>query len=108
MEGSKTIKIEKVGMLEEKEKVGLGKEKKLPKSILKKTSKKISNLYFDSVYSLAIKSGALGGKLLGAGGGGFFLFICNNSSSLEVLEKKGLRRVKFKFDFEGTKVLFGD
>jgi hypothetical protein len=42
MEGSKTIKIEKVGMLEEKEKVGLGKEKKLPKSILKKTSKKIN------------------------------------------------------------------
>jgi D-glycero-alpha-D-manno-heptose-7-phosphate kinase len=54
---------------------------------------------------MAIDHGALSGKLIGAGGGGFFLFICNNNSSLEVLEKKGLRRVKFKFDFEGSKIL---
>jgi len=40
-------------------------------------SNKTSNTDIDNIYSLAINNGALGGKLLGAGGGGFFLFYCN-------------------------------
>ena len=40
----------------------------------KELSKKISTEIFDEIYTLAIKNGALGGKILGAGGGGFFLF----------------------------------
>jgi D-glycero-alpha-D-manno-heptose-7-phosphate kinase len=73
--------------------------------IKKKRSTNISNKRINYLYDMAIDHGALSGKLIGAGGGGFFLFICNNNSSLEVLEKKGLRRVKFKFDFEGSKIL---
>ena len=73
--------------------------------IKKKRSTNISNKRINYLYDMAIDHGALSGKLIGAGGGGFFLFICNSNSSLEVLEKKGLRRVKFKFDFEGSKIL---
>jgi D-glycero-alpha-D-manno-heptose-7-phosphate kinase len=73
--------------------------------IKKKRSSNISNKRINYLYDMALDHGALSGKLIGAGGGGFLLFICNNKSSLEVLEKKGLKRVKFEFDFEGTKIL---
>ena len=54
---------------------------------------------------MAFANGALSGKLIGAGGGGILLLRCKDQSSLGVLEKKGLKRVKIKFDFEGTKIL---
>lgn len=55
--------------------------------IKKNFSKLITNHDFDKIYNLALKNGALGGKLLGAGGGGFFLFIVENSNKLYFKKK---------------------
>lgn len=61
----------------------------------------------DKWYITARKNGALGGKIMGAGGGGFFAFYCEEKKDklISVLEKEGLEYVKFHFDFEGTKLL---
>jgi D-glycero-alpha-D-manno-heptose-7-phosphate kinase len=72
----------------------------------KKTSKKISNLYFDSIYSTAIKAGASGGKLLGAGGGGFFLFIAEPHLHQEIKNKLNpLKHINFDFTNNGSQIL---
>jgi D-glycero-alpha-D-manno-heptose-7-phosphate kinase len=72
----------------------------------KKTSKKVSNSYFDSVYSLAIKSGALGGKLLGAGGGGFFLFYADTALHDNIIKKLYmLKPLNFDFIDRGSEAL---
>ncbi len=62
----------------------------------------------DRLYSLAKKSGALGGKLVGAGGGGFLMLYCEEGRSQlrSVLAKEGLVEMKFRFDFEGSKVIY--
>lgn len=73
----------------------------------KKLAKGVSNPEFDSIYELAKKNGALGGKISGAGGGGFFTFYCeeDHDKLRTVMLSQGLRELKFDFDFEGTKVL---
>ena len=74
----------------------------------KRRSAKISDLRIDRWYDLARDNGALGGKLIGAGGGGFFLFYCPTSRKKqlrEVMAREGLREMAFDFDFEGAKVL---
>lgn len=71
----------------------------------KKRSSNITNKRIDYLYDMALDHGAISGKLIGAGGGGFLLFLCKDKSSLNILEKKGLSRVEFKFDFEGSKIL---
>jgi len=72
----------------------------------KKRSKMMTNPKIDEWYELALKNGALGGKLIGAGGGGFLMFYADNSASLrQAMNKAGLEEVRFKFDFEGTKVV---
>lgn len=76
--------------------------------IKKERSRKISAPFIDDCYQLALKSGALGGKLIGAGGGGFFMFYCHNSDRpklAEAMKGIGLRPVRFHFDFEGAKIL---
>jgi D-glycero-alpha-D-manno-heptose-7-phosphate kinase len=67
----------------------------------------ISNNFIDDAYKIAMQNGALGGKLVGAGGGGFLMFYASDREKLrnEML-KIGLREVRFRFDFEGTKVIF--
>jgi D-glycero-alpha-D-manno-heptose-7-phosphate kinase len=66
----------------------------------------ISNAFIDDVYDSAMKSGAIGGKLVGAGGGGFLLFYAKDKDKLRnTMQKKGLEEVRFQFDFEGTKVI---
>jgi D-glycero-alpha-D-manno-heptose-7-phosphate kinase len=66
----------------------------------------ISNPKIDEWYKLARASGALGGKLIGAGGGGFLMFYASDKSRLRhALTGAGLREVRFRFDFEGTKVV---
>lgn len=66
----------------------------------------MTNSEIDNIYYGALNSGALGGKLVGAGGGGFLLFIVNDKKRLrEYMNAKGLQEVRFNFDFEGTKVL---
>jgi D-glycero-alpha-D-manno-heptose-7-phosphate kinase len=53
-----------------------------------------------------MKNGAIGGKLIGAGGGGFLVFYCENKKSLcRAMRQAGLPEVRFRFDFEGTKVI---
>ncbi len=75
--------------------------------ILKRTlSKTISNSVFDDIYDLAKKSGAIGGKILGAGGGGFFLFYCPPRYQEKLrLNLKDLKEVSFKFDKYGSKII---
>jgi D-glycero-alpha-D-manno-heptose-7-phosphate kinase len=73
----------------------------------KKRSQGMSNPQIDEWYELGRKSGALGGKLVGAGGGGFLMFYAEDHRRLRAaMAGAGLDEVRFRFDFEGTKVLF--
>ncbi len=66
----------------------------------------MSNPDIDRWYKLAMENGALGGKLIGAGGGGFLMFYADDKTKLRhALTQGGLREVRFRFDFEGTKVV---
>jgi D-glycero-alpha-D-manno-heptose-7-phosphate kinase len=72
----------------------------------RKRSSGISNPKIDEWYELARANGALGGKLIGAGGGGFLMFYAESKSKLRhALGIAGLKEVRFRFDFEGTKVI---
>ncbi|QWD12606.1 galactokinase [Polynucleobacter paneuropaeus] len=72
----------------------------------KRRSGGMSNLQIDEWYQLGIKNGAVGGKVVGAGGGGFLLFMANDRSKLRAaMVAAGLEEVRFKFDFEGTKIV---
>jgi D-glycero-alpha-D-manno-heptose-7-phosphate kinase len=72
----------------------------------KQRSGAMSNGDIDRWYNLAMENGALGGKLIGAGGGGFLMFYAEEKTRLrEVMAECGLREVRFRFDFEGTKVV---
>ena len=72
----------------------------------KRRSGGMSNPQIDEWYELALANGAVGGKLVGAGGGGFLLFYCEDHRRLRaVMARAGLEEVRFRFDFEGTKVL---
>lgn len=72
----------------------------------KKRSGQISNPKIDKWYNLAIKNGAVGGKLVGAGGGGFLMFYAEDKVRLRhAMLQAGLEEVRFRFDFEGTKVI---
>ena len=54
----------------------------------------------------ALKNGAIGGKLIGAGGGGFLMFYADDKTALRhAMRGLGLTEVRFRFDFEGTKVI---
>ena len=71
------------------------------------TGSKVSNGSIDELYDMAIKAGALGGKLLGAGGGGFLLFYCEKEKQENL--KKALDRlmvVPFNFEKDGAQVLY--
>jgi D-glycero-alpha-D-manno-heptose-7-phosphate kinase len=74
----------------------------------KKRSSAISSPIIDECYETAMKNGALGGKLIGAGGGGFLMFYCKNGEKHKVIEsiqKMGLKWERFHFDFDGAKIL---
>jgi len=72
----------------------------------KKRAASMSNEQINEWYDLAMKNGAIGGKLIGAGGGGFLMFYTRDKMKLRhVLLQRGLQEVRFKFDFEGTKVI---
>ena len=74
----------------------------------KRRSSGMSNPRIDEWYELGRKNGAIGGKLVGAGGGGFLLFYSEDHRRLRAaMSHAGLEEVRFRFDFEGTKVLFG-
>jgi len=72
----------------------------------KRRSEGMSNLKIDEWYELGIKNGAVGGKLVGAGGGGFLMFYASDRNKLRhAMKGAGLDEVRFGFDFEGTKVI---
>ena len=72
-------------------------------------SSQISSDRIDHLYELGRRNGALGGKILGAGGGGFMLFCCQNLDYRfrirEAMKKEGLTELFFHFDMEGAKVV---
>jgi D-glycero-alpha-D-manno-heptose-7-phosphate kinase len=62
--------------------------------------------FIDVAYAQAIQAGAVGGKLVGAGGGGFLMFYADDKEMLRSkMSALGLEEVRFQFDFEGTKVI---
>jgi D-glycero-alpha-D-manno-heptose-7-phosphate kinase len=66
----------------------------------------MSNPQIDAWYNLGLENGALGGKLVGAGGGGFLMFYATDRNKLRrAMSEAGLEEVRFRFDFEGTKTL---
>jgi D-glycero-alpha-D-manno-heptose-7-phosphate kinase len=72
----------------------------------KERSGGMSNPKINEWYDTAMNHGALGGKLIGAGGGGFLMFYSEDKARLRhVMRECGLKEVRFKFDFEGTKIL---
>ena len=74
----------------------------------KHISNKMSNPEIDFWYDHALKNGALGGKIMGAGGGGFLIFCCKEGQRKNLriaMESIGLSYMDFNFDFEGAKVL---
>jgi len=66
----------------------------------------MSNAHINEWYDHAMANGAIGGKLIGAGGGGFLMFYAADKQKLRhAMREKGLKEVRFRFDFEGTKVV---
>lgn len=67
----------------------------------------ISNGLVDDMYNKGIESGALGGKLLGAGGAGFILFYCPKEKQVEFRDKMGnIAEMTFRFDNYGSKIIY--
>lgn len=72
----------------------------------KKRSGGMSNSHIDEWYDVALKNGAVGGKMVGAGGGGFLMFYAEDQVRLrQAMRKLGLREVRFRFDFQGSQVV---
>lgn len=72
----------------------------------KRRSGGMSNPKIDEWYELGMKNGGIGGKLVGAGGGGFLMFYAEDRNRLRhAMCRAGLEEVRFRFDFEGTKIL---
>jgi D-glycero-alpha-D-manno-heptose-7-phosphate kinase len=71
------------------------------------TSRHIANGPIDKWYTIGLENGALGGKLMGAGGGGFLMFYCENGRDKlrKAMSKEGLREVDFGFELEGSKIV---
>jgi len=73
----------------------------------KKLSKSISNNKIDELYDFAMKNGAYGGKILGAGAGGFLLFYIKNKDKKKLLKKnKKIIEVPFEFSNKGSEIIF--
>ena len=72
----------------------------------KKRSGNMTNATIDEWYELGRKHGAIGGKLVGAGGGGFLMFYAEDRNRLrQAMARANLEEVRFRFDFEGTKIM---
>ena len=73
----------------------------------KRLSGKVSRDKINRWYDMAKDNGALGGKIMGAGGGGFFMFYCHNGKAKlrQAMVQEGLVEMRFRFDFEGSKIL---
>jgi D-glycero-alpha-D-manno-heptose-7-phosphate kinase len=75
----------------------------------KKLSLGISNPYIDHIYDKGMKNGALGAKLLGAGGGGFMLFYCPVDRQMELRHSmQGLKELKVELDLDGVSIIHNE
>jgi len=75
--------------------------------IKRKLTNKITTPAIDKIYNKALKAGALGGKILGAGGGGFILFFVEPGYQQKIQEKmKNLLYVPFRFDNIGSQIIY--
>ncbi len=72
----------------------------------KQLASSISGQAIDAMYEKAMKSGAAGGKLLGAGGGGFLLFYCEKEKQAVLEAALELKRFDFRFEYDGTSVVY--
>ena len=71
------------------------------------TNDKVSNNYIDEIYNIGIKNGAIGGKLLGAGGGGFILFYIEPNNHQKIINAlNNLTYVPFNFENEGSTIIY--
>ena len=69
-------------------------------------SKKMSNKNISKWYYDGLKNGAIGGKLVGAGGGGFLMFYADDKEKLrKKMSRNGLEEIRFNFDFQGTQIV---
>jgi D-glycero-alpha-D-manno-heptose-7-phosphate kinase len=75
-------------------------------NLKKNLSKKVSNKYIDAIYSKAIENGAIGGKVLGAGGGGFLMLIIPPTKQKKISKLIKLPKVKLKFEDLGSKIIY--
>ena len=82
----------------------LGEGWRLKKSL----SPSVSTPEIDEYYDRAIRAGAAGGKLLGAGGGGFLLFYCPSKNQERVRRTLGLRELRFRFENAGSTIIYAD
>ncbi|HXZ97845.1 MAG TPA: hypothetical protein VED24_00600 [Candidatus Acidoferrum sp.] len=73
----------------------------------KRLSDQVSSDRIDHFYDVARKNGALGGKIMGAGGGGFLMFYSENRKEQlrNAMGREGLKEVRFRFDFDGSKIV---
>ena len=73
----------------------------------KKLSSGVTNSQIDSIYNSALKNGAIGGKISGAGGGGFFTFYCSKDHQKlrTTMFSLGLRELEYSFDDSGTQLI---
>jgi len=75
--------------------------------VKKDLSDKISNSVVDEIYDRTLKAGAIGGKLLGAGGGGFMLLFASPERHQKIREVlKGILEVNFSFENEGSRIIY--
>jgi D-glycero-alpha-D-manno-heptose-7-phosphate kinase len=72
-------------------------------------SEGMTNPEIDTWYNCAMQNGAVGGKLIGAGGGGFLMFYAHDKAKLRhAMRQVGLQEVRFGFDFEGSRIVSQD
>ena len=72
----------------------------------KELANSISNSKIDDLYNIAMKNGAVGGKLLGAGGGGFLLFYCPQERQQKLGKALELKRFQFVFEHDGSSIVY--
>jgi len=117
----KTNKMESISAMHKIKKIGFEIKKALEKGKVdvfgekmhehwltkKSITQKMSNPNIDRLYELALNNGALGGKIVGAGGGGFLMLYCPEKKQAlrKCMQREGLKEMHFKFDFEGAKVI---